>query len=147
MDRAALLEAASAQADVYTQLAKNFPAPAIRWVKDATSWHGPAGIDPDRIDTSAMDTWDASKNPVKVGELRAKIRRKAATGGHVKPAVLVHTPGNPRLIVADGHHRVLAQMKEGGSVWAYVGHVDSDTGPWDELHARDKRGQSGSRDN
>lgn len=146
MDRAGLLEAAAAQADVYAQLAKNFPAPAIAWVRDA-SWSGPSDIDPDRIDTSHMDTWDAAKNPVKVARLRAKARRKAATGGHLKPAVLVATPGNSRLVVADGHHHVAAAMKERTPVWAYIGHVSEDSGPWDELHTKDKRGQSGTRDN
>lgn len=145
MDRAGLLEAASAQADVYAQLAKNFPAPAIAWVKQA-SWRGPSAVEADRIDTSDMESWDAAKDPVKVAKLRAKVRRKAAKGEHVKPAVLVATPGNPRLVVADGHHHVIAQMKENTPVWAYIGHVGKDTGPWDELHTKDTRGQSGTRD-
>ena len=53
--------------------------------------------------------------------------------------MLVDTPGDARLKVIDGHHRVLAARAVGRPVRAYVGRVDRDVGPWDETHSFQNR--------
>jgi hypothetical protein len=63
-----------------------------------------------------------------------------ADGEHLKPVVLVRTPGSTHDVIADGHHRVLASIDEGQPVWAYVGRVNTDVGPWDEMHSSQVKG-------
>lgn len=127
-----ITESASGGADaaVYAQLAANFPPSAIKWVKSA-EWTGPGQIAIGSIDTSDRDQWDASHEPDVVAAKRRKLRKKLAAGEKPKPLILVRRPAG-KLLIADGHHRFLAAEAEGlTSVWAYVGTVDKQAGPWD----------------
>ncbi len=56
-------------------------------------------------------------------------------GGHLKPAVLVRTPGSTHDVIADGHHRALASIEEGQRVRSYLGRMQATTGPWDEMYS------------
>jgi 8-oxo-dGTP pyrophosphatase MutT (NUDIX family) len=105
---------------VYLQLARNFPAAAIGWVRRAR-WIGPVWVPWDRIDTDDRDKWAASRQPAKVDEFAAQIRDHA---GHVAPSVLVQEPAGGRAFIVDGHHRALAREKLGQKVLAYVGSID-----------------------
>jgi hypothetical protein len=122
---------------VWNQLSRNFPASALDWVKDAdvSSWQGPEEVHPDQIDTGDMDHWDADHDPKATGRLRRRLRK----GAKVKPVVMIRTPGSHEDIIVDGHHRALAAMREGHLVRAYIGHVTSETGPWQTLATRQHR--------
>lgn len=118
---------------VWNQLSRNFPATSLDWVKD-TGWEL-AWVHPGDIATEDTAEWAASHDPKTVSRIRRKLRR----GGKVAPVVLVRTPGSHADIIVDGHHRVLAAMKEGHMVRAYVGHVNSSTGGWQTLATRQHR--------
>lgn len=105
---------------VYLQLARNFPADAIAWVRRAR-WTGPQWVPWDRVDTDDEDKWAASRQPGKVDEFAAQISEHH---GHVAPSVLVQEPGTNRAFIVDGHHRALARRKLGQRVLAYVGNID-----------------------
>jgi hypothetical protein len=126
---------------VYQQLSKNYPPGALSWVHDA-QWEGPHYVPLDQVDFEGQDRWAASGDPKKVKKSRQKIEKREEKGEPPKkPAVLVARPGKPTQMVADGHHRALAQQEleadgqgSGKGLWAWTGHVDSDEGPWDEMH-------------
>lgn len=122
---------------VWEQLKDDYPNDAIAWVLDA-DWEGPTNLDVDSIDTSARDTWTASRDPERVKKFADDIN----DGADVKPIVAVKRPGSDKLIVVDGHHRTLASEQAGKPVPAYVATVDSATGPWDEMHASQIRAPS-----
>jgi Phage portal protein len=127
---------------VYAQLSKDFPPGAISWVRSA-SWQGPQRVPVSQVDTRDRDQWDASRDQAKVAKLRRKLRRKLAKGEDPKPLVLVRWPGSDKDVIADGHHHFLAAEAEGQQfIWAYVGHVDSEKGPWLEMAAREDRGRA-----
>jgi 8-oxo-dGTP pyrophosphatase MutT (NUDIX family) len=124
---------------VYLQMAKNFPADAISWVRRAR-WVGPVWVPWDRVDTDDEDKWAASHQPGKVNEFVTLIREHK---GHVAPSVLVQEPGTHRAFIVDGHHRALARKKLGQKVLAYVGNID----PGDRMAAletHDRQIHSGS---
>jgi len=117
---------------VYGQLAKNFPPSAIAWVKDA-SWAGPKMVPLDQVDTGDRPEWDASHEPDVVARKRKTLRRKLAAGEHPKPVVMVKRPSG-KYLIADGHHRFLAaEAEDQAAVWAYVGKVDAEDGPWNQM--------------
>jgi hypothetical protein len=124
---------------VYSQLSKNYPAGAIGWVHDA-QWEGPHHVPLDQVDFSGRDGWQASKDPDEVGRKRKKIEKREKNGEHPKPALLVSRPGGGGQLIADGHHRALAEEQLAGEdegrpgLWAWTGHVDEDEGPWDTMH-------------
>jgi hypothetical protein len=85
---------------------------------------------------SNRDTWAASDDGDRVAKLAKKLRKRLGEGRHLRPAVLVRTSGSDKDVVIDGHHHVLATEAAGQpTVWAYVGHVDEKTGPWDTLQS------------
>jgi hypothetical protein len=49
--------------------------------------------------------------------------------------VLVNEPNNNKLIVVDGHHRLLAYEKLGQPAMAYIASVGTITGPWSTMHS------------
>ena len=72
--------------------------------------------------------------------MAAKLHKRHADGGELKPAILVRRPGTGKALIADGHHRTLAYEADGQDyVWAYVGRVDTKTGAWDQLASRQKQ--------
>ena len=105
---------------VYVQLAHNFPAKAIQWVKRAR-WIGPIWVPWDRVDTHDEDKWAATHQPARVAEFAREIRDHH---GHVQPSVLVQEPGGGRAFIVDGHHRALARRLLGQKVLAYLGVID-----------------------
>jgi hypothetical protein len=135
-----ITEAAADPADaVYAQLAADFPPSAIAWIRDA-SWQGPQRVPVQDVDTSDRDQWDASRDQAKVDRLRRKLRKKLARGEDPKPVILVRWPGSGKDVIADGHHHFVAAEQEGQQfVWAYVGHVSSEKGPWLVMGASERR--------
>lgn len=123
---------------VYAQLAPDFPADAIAWVKDA-AWEGPVRVPADQIDMADRDQWTASGEPSKVAALVRKLRGKHAKGKTLKPVILVRADGSDTDIIADGHHRVLAYLQAAQPVYAYVGRVKAATGPWTAMGAAQRK--------
>jgi phage portal protein BeeE len=125
---------------VYAQLAGSFAPSAIEWVKDA-KWTGPAEVPLGDIEASDRGDWRASADTAAVKAKRRKLRKALAKGEKPKPLILVRRPSG-KLLIADGHHRFLAAEAEGlKSVWAYTGTVDEQAGPWNQLGARQDRGE------
>jgi 8-oxo-dGTP pyrophosphatase MutT (NUDIX family) len=105
---------------IYVQMAKNFPADAIEWVKRA-KWVGPVWVPWDRVDTDDEDKWAASHQSSKVNEFAKLIREHK---GHVAPSILVQESSSNKAFIVDGHHRSLAHRKLGQKVLAYLGNID-----------------------
>ena len=83
--------------------------------------------------------WDASREPGKVARIVSKMRRGKKPP---RPAVLVRWPGSQKDVAVDGHHHILAAEQDGQHfVWAYVGHVDAEDGPWLSTASREIRGK------
>jgi hypothetical protein len=94
----------------------------------------------DQVDMSDKDQWDASSEPDKVAKIARKMRRALKKGQHPRAVVLIRWPGSDKDVVVDGHHHVLAAEQDGQHfIWAYVGHVDSEDGPWLDTAAREIR--------
>jgi hypothetical protein len=129
-------------AAVYAQMARAFPSSAIGWVRKQAAWTGPIQVPLDQVDMSDRDQWDASSQPRKVRKIAKKMARKAARGEQPRPAILVRWPGSGKDVVVDGHHHVLAAEENGEHfVWAYVGHVPQEQGPWLTTASRELRGK------
>ncbi len=77
-----------------------------------------------------MMQWLDRADPHHVSDFVARLRK----GKKLMPVVLLQTPGNPRLLLVDGHHRFLASRQEGVPVRAWIGTVASDHGPWEVMH-------------
>jgi hypothetical protein len=99
---------------------------------------GPLDVDTDEVDFSNEPKWAAHHETVKVNHFEAKLR----AGEELPPVVLVDTPGDPKLKVVDGHHRVLAARNLGRPITAYVGRVPTVVGPWDTAHSHQVHGGS-----
>jgi 8-oxo-dGTP pyrophosphatase MutT (NUDIX family)/predicted ABC-type ATPase len=121
---------------VFQQLLDDYPGRILGWIL-AAHWEGPEEIPTKDIDSSGRATWRATQDGT-IESYKDKIQ-----SGTRKPAVLVKTPGNPKLVIVDGHHRFLAHEALGLPLLAYVAEVHVDHGPWDELHASQKKGRSG----
>lgn len=120
---------------VFNQLAEDFPEEALQWVRAAV-WEGPLDVPLDSIDFSGSDTWAASTDAPRDQPFDAET---------TKPIVLVNEPNQNKLIIVDGHHRALAARTQNvPSIRAFVAHVTTVTGPWDELHTL-QRTPSGSQ--
>ena len=126
------------QGSVYAQMSRAFPASAIAWVK-TTAWQAAQMVPLDQVDMSDKDQWDASR-PADAGKV-TRIARKMRRGKKpLRPAVLVRWPGSQKDVVVDGHHHILAAQQSGQHfIWAYVGHVDSEKGPWLSTASREIR--------
>jgi 8-oxo-dGTP pyrophosphatase MutT (NUDIX family) len=112
---------------VYAQMATDFPAKAIAWVKRA-KWAGPKNVPVSAIEFQPS-RWQAGHEPAKVERFRKKIERRQDAGKPVKPVILADRPDTKRgthLYIVDGHHRALAFRELGGPVLAYVGIVDAE---------------------
>jgi 8-oxo-dGTP diphosphatase len=121
---------------VYEHLLADYPAKSLYWIP-GVPWAGPLEIPIDEIDFSSANRWRASHEDI--GPYVEKIREAK---GDWKPVVLVKTPGNPKFVIVDGHHRVLAYKRLGWPVKAFVATTRTDEGPWDELHDMQKKAPS-----
>jgi hypothetical protein len=118
---------------VVSQLAEDYPVAQLEWVRHAT-WTGPLEVPVAALDTDNEESWKASSEDERVNGMVDKMRRKAAKGGHLTPVVVVRVPGKKKARIVDGHHRTEAAQRAGLPVWAWVGNVSHETGPWDNLH-------------
>jgi hypothetical protein len=123
---------------VYQQLLDDYSAQDLGWVLGC-HWDGPIEVPTDQINSDNRDKWRASHDGTHdsfVEKIKEGIR---------KPAILVRTPGDPKYIIVDGHHRYLGHEALGLPLLAYVAEVHVNNGPWDELHSAQKKGKSGPR--
>lgn len=127
---------------VYRMLSEDYEATDIEWVRSA-KWTGPVEVPLSSIDFQNRDDWRASDEEDRVDHFVEKI----ANEGFAKPVVLVNEPNDDLLMIADGHHRVLAYEKLDQPVMAYVAEVGTIEGPWTAMHAsrRKSKGGEGSR--
>jgi hypothetical protein len=102
------------------------------WVKKA-KWEGPRTVDLDDVNYSNKKSWRAWHEKDIIPKFVKKIKQ-----GKMKPVLLVKTPKNDKFIIIDGHHRSLAYLEMERPMLAWVGYVDSETGPWDEFHSKQK---------
>ncbi len=110
-------------------LSQDYPASAMSWAYHAT-WSGPVNVPLKHVDPdmSAFDTAD----PNHVDDFVAMLQN----GEKIKPVILVKRPGKHKLLLVDGHHRfIAASVVKQDHVKAYVATVDSDHGPWEDMHA------------
>lgn len=111
-------------------MARNFQPQGYAWVPSA-AWTGPRDVPLDEIDFSNEARWAAHHEDAAVDRFAARL----TAGEELHPVIMVDTPGDPKLKVVDGHHRVLAYRRLGRPVVAYVGRVPTVVGPWDEAHS------------
>lgn len=113
---------------VYAALAENYPEDTLGWVKDA-EWRLDKSVP---LDDIQMARRPGGRDQDKVDGIAQAIE----DGKTMDPVVLVDTPGNDQLEIADGYHRTLAFKKAGrDTIAAYVAKVDTDDGPWvTEMH-------------
>lgn len=123
----ALLAKKDATAKVFEQMAQDYPPAAMAWMHHAT-WQGPVMVPLDHVEP--MMQWLDRSKPDHVGDF---VERRQA-GKKLKPVLLVKTPGSSRLLLVDGHHRYLAEQQLGEPVRAWIGTVDADHGPWEDMH-------------
>ncbi len=119
---------------ICAQLSRDYPPDAYQWVR-ATQWSGPVDVPLSEVDFTRSDSWRAANEPDRVEKFAAKLRK----GKPIRPVLLVRTPHSTKLVVVDGHHRSLAYSQLGLPINAWVGRVGADTGPWDEMHAKQIR--------
>lgn len=120
--------AAGVTETVYANLKDDYKAKDIEWVR-AAHWEGPLMVPLDQIDFQNRDNWAASHEPDKVADFVTKIQN-----GELKPIILVNEPNDNKLRLVDGHHRALAYEQLGQPAMAYVAHVGTIGGAWDDLH-------------
>lgn len=115
---------------VAERMSHNFRPEGYAWVGDAT-WTGPRDVPLDEVDFSNEARWAAHHEAPAVDRFVARLR----AGEELHPVIMVDTPGDPKLKVVDGHHRVVAYQRLNRPVTAYVGRVPTVIGPWDEAHS------------
>lgn len=122
------VSAKEADAKVFQQASQDFPPSATAWMHTA-QWKGPVNVPLTHIDWTP-DEMDKS-DPNHVQDFVNRIQ----DGKKVKPVILVKTPGNDKLQLVDGHHRYLAYAQLDMPVKAFVGTVNADHGPWEDMHS------------
>lgn len=122
------LDSDEAEKEVYDYLKQNYPERTLGWVKEA-DWNGTETIPLSEIDMSRRP---GGRDPEKVKGIAQAFR----DGKEMEPVVLVRTPENDKLVIADGYHRTLGCQHAGiPGIEAFIGHVEDDEGPWDkEMH-------------
>lgn len=111
----------------YEQEAKDYPGTACAWMHHA-NWKGPVKVQIQDIDPEIQ--WSEGSDPDHVQDFINRIK----DGKKLKPIILVKTPGEDKLQLVDGHHRFLAAAEMKSPIRAYVGTVDSEHGPWEDMH-------------
>ena len=127
---------------VFDLLSEDYPKNRLDWILSG-HWEGPLEVPLEDIDFANADSWRASHEDVT--PYCKRIQKAIDTNGkegNRKPAVLVKTPGNPKYIIVDGHHRTLASKQLGIPLLAFVSHVHVEDGPWMSLHSAQKSGSS-----
>jgi hypothetical protein len=111
---------------VYAYLGRHYPAHVIEWVKEAR-WHGPVQVKLKKINMGRRP--GGARDEAKVNAIAEAVK----AGHQLDPIILVNVPGDHgKLEIADGWHRTLALKHDGQTrVAAYIGDVDTATGPWD----------------
>jgi 8-oxo-dGTP diphosphatase len=136
-------KAKSVPREVFDQLLEDYPAKVLPWVL-AAKWSDPQEVPTSDLDFTDVASWRASHEPIQpyIDRINAAKGRKPA--GVNKPVILVKVPGEDKLIIVDGHHRVLACKEMGVPVLAYVAtvHHDAPDAPWRTLHADQRSGSS-----
>ena len=127
-----------AKSKVLAIAAADYPPAAMAWMYHAT-WTGPVPVPLGHIDPEMP--WMDEADPAHVQDF---VQRRQA-GKKLKPVLLVKTPGNPLLELADGHHRYLAEAELDEPVRAYVATVSEDTGPWQQMHSQQLHARPGNR--
>lgn len=126
-----LLAKKNVSAKVYQQLSSDYPVGVLGWVHYA-QWMGPL-----KVPLSHLDMTSQGGSKSRFGRTEADIghfKQEIADKGKTKPVVLVKRPGLVKLLIVDGHARVLAYSDLKLPVRAFVGAVDADEGPWDTMH-------------
>lgn len=119
----------TAKSMLIKQLAQDFPVKAMRWIDHAVV-EGPVAVPIADVNTKDRDEWAATHEPAKVDRFKAKM-----AAGQMKPILMTQGPKGKKVII-DGHHRFTAAEKLGHThVLAYVAHVPTNSGPWDEMHS------------
>jgi len=121
----------SARKALIKQLRKDFPEPALAWLDSPdVQVDQPQRIPADQIDWDGYPRWRASRQLEAVVEIaKKKIHKKKG-----KPSVVAERPGNPDLLLIDGHHHAMARIDHKEQPLAYVVHVPAQQGPWNTLH-------------
>jgi ParB/Sulfiredoxin domain len=120
---------------VYRTMLRDFPPEAVEWVRHA-AWRGPVDVPLGDVDFSHERSWAAWRETGKVKLFRNKLKQKLLKNRRLKPAILVKTPRNNQLIIIDGHHRAMASRQLGVPLYAFIGLVHKERGPWLQTHAR-----------
>lgn len=118
-------KASSVPRDVFDQLLEDYPAKSLPWVL-AAEWSKAHDVSVDDLDFSDASSWRASSDPIQPYIDRINKAKDGKPAGVNKPVILVKVPGKDKLIIVDGHHRVLACKKLGIPVLAYVATVHHD---------------------
>lgn len=127
-DFRAMITADRTTAEVHQKLAKTYPESTLGWVDDA-DWSGPTKVDLSNID---MARRPGGRDQDKVKGIAGALAEDP-DGPTGKPIVLVKTPGDGKLKIADGYHRTLAHERlDHSQVPAFIGKVDDDEGDWNE---------------
>jgi 8-oxo-dGTP pyrophosphatase MutT (NUDIX family) len=124
--------------EVYAYLARHYPATVLEWVKEAR-WTGPHAVPLARINMARRP--GGARNEAKV----QAIRQHVEDGGHLDPVVLVQVPGQAKYEIADGWHRTAGVRDAGGTtIRAWIGRVDTSSGPWDQAMNEAKLNKAGA---
>ena len=114
------------------QLSGDFSAEAISWLNDpSVSVSAPQRVPAEEIDWEDYPNWRASHELKKVQKIAKKLGKRKKAG---KPSVLVSSPEDKDLFVADGHHHALARVDRDEDPLAYIVHVPTRNGPWRTMH-------------
>lgn len=125
---------------VYRQLQDDFPKQDCKWVLNSdVKWSTLTSVPMNSIDFSNTANWNATGHTAKIKRFEEKLRR-----GDKKPVILARIAGQPKLVVLDGHHRVLASKNMSMPVKAYICTITGSSKEAAlEMHAEQRHGNSG----
>ena len=117
---------------VHGYLARSYPRRTLSWVHDAAWTRKKVPLDSIQMERRP----GGARDDVKVASMAKQIR----SGIHMDPVVLVNSPADDKLRIADGYHRTLAHRHAGrGTIDAYVATPATAHGDWEtEMHGSKK---------